>query len=218
MNDAFIASSFINFSAADNPFLGFARSIGIPFSAAAAATDTASASPVVPFTTAISDTSFIPSNLLAIARAVSSLVSPFILSTFTFRALRSFSTLAEITASPPIIITSFAPNLFISLAVALFSPSLPVKSIGAFLACARGVAVKASGIAELFTSITVSALDHPSLLIFTAVSCLSFPIIVSLLVVAAITGATLPATIVIAITVAKCFGVFIISSSKIYFS
>ena len=134
----------------------------MPFSAAAAATDTASASPVTPFTTAISDTSFIPSNLLAIARAVSSLVNPFILSTFSFNALRPSSTLDVRTASPPIIITSFAPNLFISSAVSLLNPSLPVKSIGAFFAYARGVAVNASGIAESLTSITVSALFHPS--------------------------------------------------------
>ena len=60
-----------------------ARSIGIPFSAAAAATDTASASPVTPFTTAISDTSYIPSNLLAIARAVSSHVDPIIPVSYT---------------------------------------------------------------------------------------------------------------------------------------
>lgn len=101
--------SFIKSLDTSIPFLGFDNIIGIPFSAAIAATDTASARPFVPFTTA---TLLITSNLfdllksfsaLAISSAVSSLVSPFILSTVVTPAAFNSSTRASgKTASPPI--------------------------------------------------------------------------------------------------------------------
>ena len=216
MNDFTIPSSFMNFSDTDNPFLGFASSIGICLSAAAAATDTASASPVVPFTTAISDTSLIPSNLLAIAKAVSSLVFPSTLSGFKPNLVNSSSIDFGRTAVPPIRITFFAPNLFISSFVSALNFVFEVNNIGAFFAYASGVAVNASAIAPSFTNITVSADFQPSLDIFTAVSILFFPI-KALSTVYAFTATTDPATIVAAITVAICFFAFIKFSSNVFY-
>ena len=166
---------FINSSLALVPSFEFESIIAISLSAATAAILTASASPLVPFTTAISDISFILSNLSAIASAVSSLVAPCILSISIFKAFNSVSIFLVNVFSPPITYTFLTPSLFNSSFVFSFNLSFPVKSIGAFSASANGVAASASAIELSFTITALSDLLHPFLLTSIAVSHLPAP-------------------------------------------
>ena len=175
--------TFINSSNTFVPSFGDDSTIGIFLSAATGAIDTASAKPVTPFTTAISET--LP-NLFATSNAVVYLVSPLILSTLRFIAFNSDTTFFDTTPVPPITYTFFAPNRVISFLVSLFKFSAPVRSIGAFFILAKGVALSASTIALEFTITTLSDLLHPLLLTFIAVLYLSSPI--SLFSFADITG------------------------------
>ena len=158
---AFITfSSLINLSNASTPSLGLDKIIGILFWAAGAPTLTASLNPFSPFTTATSLISFISLSLLAKISEVSYLSLPLILSTLSPLPFNLFSI--------SLLSTAFS--------VLSSSLSLSVKSIGAPLAFANGVAESASANELSLTSTTLGLELYAFWLIFTAVSYLPLPI------------------------------------------
>ncbi len=210
--------SAINLSATSVPLLGLASNIGISLSAATGAILIASTIPFSPFTTEISDTFFVSSNLFANSREVSYLVLPQILSVDIFSEFNADSTDLFNEFSPPIKYTFVTPSLFNSALVLSSNLLFCVKSIGASFASAKGVAVNASA-KELSFTITASlAFIHPFLLISIAVSHLPFPFNVSLDTPSAASTvvkfpSTHPATNVKVSSDAIFFGNFIILSS-----